>query len=104
VFAGLLLDDPKVSAVSKTFPEARFHEDEQTMFGPLTFNGKTYPGSWTGAKVVWTGHYAYYQGKFRNEEGKPLNDYSPVDLLPPAQWPSPRAPVQPGWRRPWPPG
>lgn len=89
IFAGLLLDDPEMAAVTKTFPEARFHEDEQTVFGPVVFNGRTYQGSWTGAKVIWAGHYAYYKGQFRNQEGRPLNNYSPVDLIPPAEWPGP---------------
>ena len=46
VFAGLLLGDEQLANVNKSFPKASFAEDEQTAYGD----------SWTGAKVVFTGH------------------------------------------------
>jgi hypothetical protein len=46
VFAGLLLGDEELAHINKSFPKACFGEDEQTAYGD----------SWTGAKVVFTGH------------------------------------------------
>jgi hypothetical protein len=97
MFAGLMLNDPKMYALTEAYPEGRFHEDEQTAFCPLTYHGKVYNSSWTGAKVVWTGHYAYYKGQFRAE--KVLTHYGPVDLFPPDQWPSPWSEGSEGYRR-----
>jgi hypothetical protein len=48
VFAGLLLGDEQLAHVNRSFPQAHFGEDEQTAYGD----------SWTGAKVVFTGHRA----------------------------------------------
>ena len=48
VFAGLLLGDNELAHINKSFPKAHFGEDEQTAYGD----------SWTGAKVVFTGHRA----------------------------------------------
>jgi len=48
VFAGLLLGDDELAYINKSFPKAHFGEDEQTAYGD----------SWTGAKVVFTGHRA----------------------------------------------
>lgn len=97
LFAGLMLDDADMSALTKSHPSGRFHEDEQTAFCPLEFAGKTYEHSWTGARVVWTGHYAYYQGKWRTN--KWTGTYDPVDLIPPSQWPVPWAEGSEGYRR-----
>lgn len=46
VFAGLLLGDEQLANINRSFPKAHFGEDEQTAYGD----------SWTGAKVVFTGH------------------------------------------------
>jgi hypothetical protein len=48
VFAGLLLGDDQLAHINRSFPKAHFGEDEQTAYGD----------SWTGAKVVFTGHRA----------------------------------------------
>ena len=48
VFAGVLLGDEELADINKSFPKACFGEDEQTAYGD----------SWTGAKVVFTGHSA----------------------------------------------
>jgi hypothetical protein len=80
-----MLDDPKMHDLPKYFPAAEFHEDEQTQFCPVTYNGKTYEHGWTGAKVIWTGHYGFYQGKFRRD-GRALDDYGPVELFHPRDW------------------
>jgi hypothetical protein len=46
VFAGTMLGDEKMMNVTKTFPEAGFSEDMQTVYGKC----------WTGAKVMYGGH------------------------------------------------
>ncbi len=97
VFAGLMLDDPSMFALTKHHPDGRFHEDEQTAFCPLEFAGKTYEHGWTGAKAVWTGHYAYYKGKWRSNKWE--GTYGPVDLIPPSEWPVPWAEGSEGYRR-----
>jgi len=48
IFAGLLLGDDQLFSINKCFQKAHFGEDEQTAYGD----------SWTGAKVVFTGHRA----------------------------------------------
>jgi hypothetical protein len=74
VFAGLLLDDPVLATISKSFPKAAFGEDEQTAYGDC----------WTGAKVVFTGHSAIETatgvGRTRG------NHWGPYEHLPPAEW------------------
>ena len=55
VFAGLLLDDPVLANINKSFPKASFGEDEQTAYGDC----------WTGAKVVFTGHSGIDDGHRR---------------------------------------
>lgn len=97
LFAGLLLDEPSMAALTKHHPGGRFHEDEQTAFCPLEFAGKKYDHGWTGAKVVWTGHYAYYQGKWRTNKWG--TTYDPVDLIPPREWPVPWSEGSEGYRR-----
>lgn len=97
LFAGLMLDDPTMFALTKYHPQGRFHEDEQTAFCPLTFAGKTYDHGWTGAKVIWTGHYAYYKGQWRKNKWE--GTYDPVDLIPPSEWPVPWAQGSEGYRR-----
>jgi hypothetical protein len=97
MFAGLMLDDPQMQALTKHFPDGRFHEDEQTAFCPLEYNGRKFERGWTGARVVWTGHYGYYKGQF--PPNKWAGGYGPVDLFPPAEWPSPWPQGSEGYRR-----
>ncbi len=97
MFAGLMLDEPAMSALTRHHPEGRFHEDEQTAFCPLEFAGKKYEHGWTGAKVVWTGHYAYFKGQWRSNKWE--GTYGPVDLIPPSEWPVPWAEGSEGYRR-----
>ena len=96
-FAGLLLDDPTMYALTKNFPERRFHEDDQTAFCPVVYESKTYEHSWSGAKVVWTGHYGYYKGEFAAKQW--ASGYGPVDLFAPSEWPSPWNEGSEGYRR-----
>ena len=74
VFAGLLLDDPVLANINKSFPKARFGEDEQTAYGDC----------WTGAKVVFTGHSgidaATGIGRSRG------SNWGPYEHIPPAKW------------------
>jgi hypothetical protein len=92
VFAGLMTGDPNMSAVSKTYPDAEFQEDEQTAWLPIEYDGKKDGGkkfdkTWTGAKVFWTGHYGIRLGQW--PPNKWAGGYGPVELFPPAEWPSP---------------
>lgn len=69
IFAGLLLGDEAMKNPGRTYPNLKFSEDAQTMFG----------NSWTGAKVVWAGH----MGK----DGHPRHaDRGAYEHLPPSQW------------------
>ncbi len=74
VFAGLLLGDPVLANISKSFPKASFGEDEQTAYGDC----------WTGAKVVFAGHSgidtATSIGRSRG------NQWGPYEHIPPAKW------------------
>ena len=74
VLAGLLLDDPVLANISKSFPKASFGEDEQTTYGDC----------WTGAKVVFTGHSGIdtAAGVARSRG----NNWGPYEHIPPAQW------------------
>jgi hypothetical protein len=74
VFAGLLLDDPVLANINKSFPKASFGEDEQTAYG----------NCWTGAKVVFAGHSAIDEatGAARSRG----NNWGPYEHTPPAQW------------------
>lgn len=53
VFSGMLLGDTAMASPEKTFPEIRFGEDMQTMYGEC----------WTGADVVYAGHQGVIDGK-----------------------------------------
>jgi hypothetical protein len=69
-FAGLLLSDQNMAAPSKTYPSLAFQEDMQTM----------YDQGWTGAGVVYAGHYG--------SKGHPDHpDWGPYEHLPPWEWP-----------------
>jgi hypothetical protein len=74
VFAGLLLDDPELANLNRSFPKVSFGEDEQT----------AYAASWTGANVVFAGHSGIDAvtgiGRSRN------NGWGPYEHTPPAQW------------------
>ncbi len=74
VFAGLLLGDPELANINKSFPKASFGEDEQT----------AYADCWTGAKVVFAGHSAIDEatGVARSRG----NNWGPYEHTPPAQW------------------
>jgi len=74
VFAGLLLGDPVLANINKSFPKASFGEDEQTAYGDC----------WTGAKVVFTGHSAIdaATGAARSRG----SNWGPYEHIPPAQW------------------
>ena len=91
MFAGMMLDDPEMAAVSKTYPEAEFQEDEQTAFLPIEYEGKhfdrTSGGGGGGAKVFWTGHYGIRHGEFPAHKWE--SGWGPTDLFPPEQWPTP---------------
>ena len=74
VFAGLLLDDPVLANINKSFPKASFGEDEQTAYGDC----------WTGAKVVFTGHSGIDAATgIARSRG---NNWGPYEHIPPAQW------------------
>jgi len=74
IFAGLLLDDPVLTNINKSFPKVSFGEDEQTAYGEC----------WTGAKVVFTGHSAIdaASGAARSRG----NNWGPYEHIPPAKW------------------
>jgi hypothetical protein len=69
IFAGILLEDPEMASPTKTFPNLKFSEDMQTMYGE----------GWTGAKVVYAGHM-----------GKDGNEYKlgwgPYEHIHPSKW------------------
>jgi hypothetical protein len=74
VFAGLLLGDDELASINKSCPKASFGEDEQTAYGD----------SWTGAKVVFTGHSGIdtVTGAGRDRG----NGWGPYEDTPPAEW------------------
>ena len=100
VFAGLLLDDPVLANINKSFPKASFGEDEQTAYGDC----------WTGAKVVFAGHSGIdaATGAARSRG----NNWGPYEHTPPAavgtgpEHQRVLSPLlherRPGWPRPWP--
>jgi hypothetical protein len=72
VFAGILLGDEAMAAVSKTLPHVSFQEDEQTGWGE----------SWTGAKAIFLGHSG-----INAKTGKPARpQWGPYEHLPPSKW------------------
>jgi len=72
VFAGTMLGDDKMASPTTTFPNARFGEDMQTMYGE----------GWTGAKVVYAGHQGVIDGKAVST--KP--GWGSYEYKPPSQW------------------
>jgi hypothetical protein len=74
IFSGIMLHDQEMAAPTKTYPQLRFGEDMQTMYGT----------GWTGAKVVYAGHAGVWNGR-------PVSDrpaWGPYEHLRPAQWAS----------------
>lgn len=98
LFAGLMLDDAQMYDMGKSPIHGRFHEDEQTQFCPVEYDGRTFESGWTGSRVIWTGHYGYYRGQFSRARN-PMNHYGPVDLFPPSEWPGPWSEGSEGYRR-----
>ena len=70
IFAGMLLGDEAMSAPNKKYPNAKFGEDMQTMYG----NG------WTGAKGMYAGHLGQDGEKYKKGWGLYEN-------LQPKDWP-----------------
>jgi hypothetical protein len=69
IFAGLMLGDEAMAHPSRAFPEARFGEDMQTIYG----NG------WTGAKALYAGHVGV--------DGEKMNEgWGPYEHLQPREW------------------
>ena len=85
LFAGILLDDADMRSPNKKYPKVRFHEDDQTAFGPVTVLGKTYEKSWSGSKVIFLGHSPY----LFEEKGHFDRGWGLVDTLHPKDWGSP---------------
>ena len=101
-FAGLMLGDKEMHSLSVSYPDRHFHEDDQTVFCPVEFLGKKYESGWTGAKVIWAGHYCYVNGVFMGGGHRPrkaMDHYGPVELFHPADWPSPWSEGSEGYRR-----
>ncbi|HUS46772.1 MAG TPA: hypothetical protein VM098_01535 [Phycisphaerae bacterium] len=77
VFAGLLLGDDAMARVTKTLPKACFGEDEQTAYGD----------SWTGAKVVFTGHSGISAATgLSHADVSRRAAWGPYEHRPPSQW------------------
>lgn len=74
VFAGLLLGDDELAHINSSFPKVSFGEDDQTAYGQ----------SWTGAKVVFTGHSGIdvVTGLGRDRG----NGWGPYEHTPPTEW------------------
>jgi hypothetical protein len=74
VFAGLVLGDDEFADINKSFPKASLGEDEQTAYGD----------SWTGAKVVFTGHSGIDAATgFGRDRG---HGWGPYEHTPPSEW------------------
>lgn len=82
VFAGIMLDDAAMQSPVKSIPGLRFAEDDQTALGPVTYRGKTFERSWTGAKAVFQGHSPYRWDSVPWEKGWGL-----LDVYHPSEWP-----------------
>ena len=84
--AGLYLGDEDLQSPNKKYPKTKFHEDDQTAFGPVTFKGKTYERSWSGAKAIFMGHSPGLIDKMASHWA---DGWGPVDLFDPNEWPKP---------------
>ncbi|MHC4406322.1 MAG: hypothetical protein ACYTG0_42360 [Planctomycetota bacterium] len=71
VFAGILLADKDMQSPKAKYPEVRFGEDMQTMYGK----------GWTGAKALYAGHIGADGEKYQKGWGA-------YEHLPPEKWPS----------------
>jgi hypothetical protein len=78
VFAGLLLGDPQLSNLNRSFPTVSFGEDEQTAYGDC----------WTGAKVVFAGHSGIDAVTGVGRDRVRGAAWGPYEHLPPSQWQS----------------
>ncbi|MGO8702715.1 MAG: hypothetical protein ACLQVA_02770 [Candidatus Brocadiia bacterium] len=89
VFAGILLGDEELARINKSFPKACFGEDEQTAYGD----------SWTGAKVVFTGHSAIDEATgIGRDYARGPQAWGPYEHTPPATW-GPGQKTSEGYRR-----
>ena len=88
VFAGLLLGDAELAHINKSFPKAGFGEDEQTAYGD----------SWTGAKVVFTGHSAIDEATGIGRDYVRGPAWGPYEHTPPSTW-GPGQKTSEGYRR-----
>jgi hypothetical protein len=89
ILSGVLLDDPDMQAPQKKLPDLRFHEDDQTAMGPVTYKDpktgekKQYATSWTGSKAIFLGHSPYlFERSGHYESGWGL-----LDVFHPSEWP-----------------
>jgi hypothetical protein len=76
VFAGLLLGDDQMAAITVSFPKVSFGEDEQTAYGDC----------WTGAKVVFAGHSGIDVVTGVGRDRSRGNAWGPYEHLHPSQW------------------
>jgi len=76
VFAGLLLGDPELEHINKSFPNVSFGEDEQTAYGD----------SWTGAKVVFAGHSGIDEMTGIGRDHARGEPWGPYEHTPPSTW------------------
>jgi hypothetical protein len=76
VFAGLLLGDAELAQINKSYPDASFGEDEQTVYGP----------SWTGATVVFAGHSGIDASTGIGRDHGRGEPWGPYEHTPPSAW------------------
>jgi hypothetical protein len=74
MFSGIILGDQEMAAPTKTYPELRFGEDMQTMYGT----------GWTGAKVLYAGHLGMWHGQPVSKDPA----QGPYEHLRPGKWAS----------------
>jgi hypothetical protein len=72
IFAGMLLEDAAMASPSAQFPDLRFGEDMQTMYGQ----------SWTGANVMYAGHTGIINGTAAST----TPGWGPYEHRHPSQW------------------
>lgn len=76
VFAGMLLGDPELEHIHRSFPRASFGEDEQTAYGHC----------WTGATVVFAGHSGIDEATGVGRDHGRGEAWGPYEHTPPATW------------------
>ena len=85
IFAGMMLGDQEMLDMQKTYPKVRFHEDDQTAFGPVEYRDRTFQKSFSGSRVIFMGHSPYLMNQNGHwERGRGL-----VDVYNPKDWPVP---------------